>query len=722
MPTSQYEIPHFLAPVDTRLGWLLEAAQEGEAWLKTQQPTQNWEQIRNLLSSVTGSDKVEGLSNVGYNPSKKIARELVASLSNFKNYGEFTVTWDQALFDTAQALTNCDRGFEYLTETKRALRDGLQLGVGFGTAYFHQVWDPSFHSPFMGDVRLTAHPAGDVTFVQLPKDHNLQRAYMVILREELPINLARAKYGQQYPAFVNALVPDRLAPSWFQKGLQKVQRLFRSPALAAAGRLTQDQDQTSYPTVDIYHAYTLDNSINEGFLPVEMGKWGTDPNTGLHVPLTNWSYKVPALGDPINSALINPDTHEPWTTPAGPAECRLFPLRRYTIWSKTAVAYDNTSPWWHGKVPIARLRFNDWAWEALGSSLIGDQQTMQDGIVELMRLIEDSAAGRLNPARIYDENRASRTFAETFNPRRAGAVASADLQAGPVVTFPVPPEYYNVPDWITKYIHDQETRMANQAGLNDMLAIAKAQQIPGADTLEKLLEMAGPIVQDLIGQVAEPLQQLGEMRLSYYFQFYTRGRMVRQQGPDGVPVDWQFKPEMLQFGDPPIESERTPDPTQIRQRNIVSAFRYDVSQSGINEINRMTTKLLYLQILKIPDFPMDWWTVAKVLGIPNFGPTPKDTNTVMERWVAQKRILIDLAIAQQEQAAEQMAASGLQPPGGPEGAGGGQGGPPGSGGGAGDEGKSTGSGPRGGRPSSFGAPPRLESKDGGSRTTIATSR
>ena len=41
---------------------------------------------------------------------------------------------------------------------------------------------------------MRAFAPGDVTFVQLPKNHNIQQAYMVIIRDEMPLNLARYTY------------------------------------------------------------------------------------------------------------------------------------------------------------------------------------------------------------------------------------------------------------------------------------------------------------------------------------------------------------------------------------------------------------------------------------------------------------------------------------------------------------------------------------------------
>ena len=62
-----------------------------------------------------------------------------------------------------------------------------------------------------------------------------------------------------------------------------------------AGR-TRQTANGSFPTVNIYHGYIMDDSINMSPTPIQMGAYGT-----------NWSYDVPSLGDPIPTGLVGPD-------------------------------------------------------------------------------------------------------------------------------------------------------------------------------------------------------------------------------------------------------------------------------------------------------------------------------------------------------------------------------------------------------------------------------
>lgn len=712
MPTNQYIMPAYGSGVHLLHGWLMEARQEGEAWLQAQAPARNYEAAVELMRGDDRATMSSEMSNTDYPKTKRIARELVASLSNFRHAGEFDVLWDNALYDQAHLLTQLDEHWADMTFANEVHREGLQNAVVKGTNYWVEEWDKHYWGPYKGDIRLTAMPPENVTFVQLPADRDIQRAYMVILKYELPINLAKRMYADTNPGFAHALVPDQESPSWLLKGLAKVQQ-FLSPALRVAGH-TRQNAQGSFPTVNVYHGYILDNSTNEGPTSITMGPLGT-----------NWSYTVPALGDAIPVGITNPATGQSWTRPAAPSDCRLFPLRRLAIWSNTGVCYDGSSPWWHGDAPVTRVWFNDWPWEALGSSLVTDIRTMEQGLVGLMRAMEDSAAARLDPPAIFDDSLVSSSWAKAVNPRLAGVRAAAPLSQGMPIQYPVQPGQYDVPQWIPQFMEAQEARMDYLSGVKDAVALAKAQQIPAADTLEKLMEMAGPIVQDMVRAIEKPLTQLGDWRKAYYLQFYTEKRMIKTVGPDVSTEElaklspeklqmyeqiqrngaFQFRPEML------VPNGRSEHERNEFARRLTGEFRYQVTESGINELHRASTKLMFLQLLK-EGVPISWWTIAKIFKIPNFGPPPAGTNTELERWIAQQQMKIELQGDLQKEMMTIQAEMGPGQVG------------PGAAGGNSDVGEAPpipmlGEQNRG-RPQSYQRPPRIVQKDRGSRSTVTT--
>jgi hypothetical protein len=663
--TKSYTIPPYGSGNAAVAGFLREAVQEGDSWLATQKPATEWQEVIERIGARGADQDLAGQSNAEYNKSERLVRDIVSSLGTFSHVGETKPRSRQDLDTQAGVLTKLDHSWGKLEETYDAHRRVLQNAVALGTSYGWQTWDKHFHGEYQGDIRLVACAPGDVTFVQLPRDHDIQRAYITLVREELPINLAKRIYARTNRGFADALVPDRDSPGWLQKGLRKVQE-FISPALRVAGKKPGDED-TSFPTVDIFHAYILDGSINETGHPITMGAHGT-----------NWSYTVPSVGDPLPTGLLNRATGQMFTRPAEYEDCLLFPLRRYCIFSRSTeiVAYDGSSPWWHGMTPVVRFRFNDWPWEALGRSCIGMIRTLESSSNAILQGIEDSVAARLDPPALYNDQAVSPTFANNFNPRKAGVRAAADLNQGEILKFPVDAKYYDVPNWIFEVLKWEDERMEYLTGARDLTAMAQAKQIPSSDSMEKLLEMAGPLVQDMVRGVTMPLKQLGTMRIAYFLQFYTAERILSSTNADDEPEDWLYTPEVL-LGRVPGEA---PEATRSRSRKLLTEFRYSVSQSGVSEINRMTTKLFYLQLMKL-GFPIDWWTFAKIAQLPRFGMEPKGTSTILERYIAQLRMM-------QEFRGDEPGAEG-------------QGGP--------------------GRPPSGHKPPHLVQKDGGTRSTVATS-
>lgn len=642
------EIPPYGSSSDLLLPWLLEAVSEGEAWLGSQRPTVEWDKVLDSLGPEMNPVVLQGLSNTGYDKVERNYRDIVASLSNFRHDGEYAPRWNQELYERAHLLTKLDRHWYRESNAHDTHRSNLQYAAALGTGYLYEDWDKELH-----DIRLTAIAPGDVTFLQLPKNHNIQQAYAVIIKEEVPINLAR----RMYPFFANKFVADRDAPGWLMKGLRRLQRLMGgSPAMRVAGNSSRRQTG-SFPTVDIYKMYTLDNAINEKPFPVKMGTYGT-----------NWSYTVPWMGQPLETGKMNGGVKE--TRSATTEDCRLFPYRRYTIFTRQFTIYDGSSPWWHGAVPLARTRFNDLAWEALGRSLLASPMKIQEGIVALMRYIEDACAARLDPPYIYDEMKASEGFAKSFDPRKAGSRAGANLDAGKLIEFPVDWQVYDVPAVIPEWIQQQEARLDQQMGTPDLVAVAKAKQVPGEGTLEKLIEMAGPLVQDMMQQLERPLWELGTWRIAYYFQFYSKARVIQVAGPADDPTDEQefgpdddrgeptkrqtkqaepfavderhdevFDPDQLV---PPMADE-APEAKVERARRYISEFKYTITESGVHEMYRMVNRLALLQLRKA-GLPIDWWTIGKAFKLSNLGPEPEGTHNMMERWVAEQHLTRELAV------------------------------------------------------------------------------
>jgi hypothetical protein len=273
----------------------------------------------------------------------------------------------------------------------------------------------------------------------------------------------------------------------------------------------------------------------------------------------------------------------------------------------------------------------------------------------------------------------------------------------------LPVNWYEFPAFYPQVIQQNEQRLTHQMGVADASALARARQLPSGDSVEKIMESLGPLIKDMSRNMEASIRDFGEIWKSNFFQFYTAPRRMQLLGPDGLAEeDFDYDPATLIPSSDTVINMRqlgiTTDgvPYFERARWHKDHFTFSVTPYSLHELNSMTRRLFILQLTK-SGFPMDWWTMAEMFDVKNFGSLPtfedpetkelRTAQTVMERWTCQMEIMAHIQQAQQ----------------------GGQGGGKGGGG-------QPGKGP--GRPETFQQPPTLEQKkmDAGTRSTVRTSK
>ena len=115
------------------------------------------------------------------------------------------------------------------THSSRKWRRCLQWACGCGTGYMVPRWDENFHGPGLGDVSIDIFGTRDILPIQLPRDHDLQKAYAVLIRKR---NAARSgENARTWPEFADQIVADRDAPCRLPKSRLKDRALLRSAIL-----------------------------------------------------------------------------------------------------------------------------------------------------------------------------------------------------------------------------------------------------------------------------------------------------------------------------------------------------------------------------------------------------------------------------------------------------------------------------------------------------------
>lgn len=678
MAMSDYRAPRMDAPNDHKLGWLKEQLSGARTFVQNQLSYPDIDKVMDILFSSNPEKQSSKLSNVRVNLIKRALREIVASQANIRP--SWSYTSDNEDYDrTGDQLNRSLRAWWLNTFADRKVREALQFANVLGTGYVSPRWKPDFWVRGRGDIALDVYGPDEVLPFMMGRDNDLQGAYAVTICVSVPLAQAHA----MYPLAQNVIRPSRAQAGWVRRGLEKVRR-FAAPALNVSP-IHDSAQQDNFPEVDLYYTYVLDLTYNQTGTVVPMGE-----------PGSSWYYEVPSVGDSIPTTMFT-GTGERLFRKATWKDCQLYPTRRLIVWTDDAVLDDGPSPYWHGKVPAVRFTMDDWPWSSLGFSMVHDVASLQNGINELFRAVNDAAKVRLRPGVLYDENSLSKTLMDAIDTRQEGQAVGTNLSMGDVIKTILPPAFYEVPPWLTNHIGSMQELLKYQLALPDILAMAKGKQIPGSDSLEKILEQAGPIPADMARGTEASLRELGEMWKALAFQFYDSARRLQMFGDDDKSVEeFRFDPNLMVPSHMPGEpQERASAYTRIQRAMWFSdQFVFHVTPGQLHQITTMTRRLMNFQLWR-SGFPMDPWTMAESFDIANFGRPPEGANTVMERWEAWNKMKAELAQELQGAPNElQQLLGAIQ----------------------------KGAGKRGGRPPSGQAAPQLKTKDGGTRTTVTESR
>jgi hypothetical protein len=669
---SSYVCP----PDDTseayRLGWVAEATSEGLAYLNTQPGFSQLDRAIDIISGqlneqLPGNSAAGGaMSKIRANIVKRALNEQISVLTDLRDFWMFETSDKTRWEHQTTILNNLTNDWYHNTFVDLSIKEALQYAAALGKGYLSPFWKSNARRRGVGDIALQSYGARDVLPIQLPSNHNLQEAYAVIIKDELPITVA----WRQWPHLQHRITADRDLPTTATDRGQSI--------WAKTGRTLMDfiglpknreDEETPFPTVDVNYIYIDDFSINTSGFTKPMGQ-----------PGTSFYYEVPSLGSDVPAGRTT--TGQTTYRKAERSDCQLYPNRRLIICTKTCIIYDGPSYWWHGQVPLISFSMDEWVWNFLGFSLVLEVASISDSFNEHLRNIDDSASVRLDPPMLWDKNAISATDAQRFSTRRRGMKMRYDnFKNENPIKFPVPPQMYDVPPWIiSEYVPFLKNLIGDMLGVPDLKSLAKAKQVPGGDAIEKLMEMAGPIVRGMSRSMERSLRGLGQQVGPMFFQFYDTQRRIWVMGQDGITEqDFDFDPGSII----PANEQGFVQTRMERARTHMHNFNFRITPGSLHQLNQTSRKLLYLQLMR-SGYPIDPETVSTALDIPNWGHL--QGNTVLEKWGQWKDLEATIA--------DQMAQAA-------QGAGQGKG---------------------GGRKPSGQNLPQVKSKDGGSRTTVSESR
>jgi len=262
-----------------------------------------------------------------------------------------------------------------------------------------------------------------------------------------------------------------------------------------------------------------------------------------------------------------------------------------------------------------------------------------------------------------------------------------------------------LPPWFMKYAEVLMGKFDQMSGTANLQRLMDLGQLPSGDTIEKYHNALTPKLK-MQGRAMEAhLREIAEMIKCNIFQYYSLSKRVMILGEVGKTLsDFDYDPETLvpsmKAGDegyvPELDAELSRDE---RAKFFHKLFTFYVDPHSILAMHAQEDKMLYLQLSR--QGYIDYWTLLEKLEIPNVG-TPPPIPLPQRNWTPTKdpqtgvimppvmEIRLPVTITEKLQAQSQLGLGMAASP--------------------------------AGRPASGGAPPQIESKDGGTRQTVTESK
>ena len=688
-----WKVPNFEAPDSVKIGWVEETIREGEGYLAGQACYRNLDKNLRVFDAIW-KDKARSFlvtNKLKYNIRKFC--ETLAEVREIAGFGSDVPAYKKM----AEMLTKVSKCIYLESDFPYQILKVLQYATVMGIGYlWPKVVATEYHfGP--REMKFDALGLLDVVPVQIPsRSNDVQDAYAVTIYDYMPIAEACATF----PLFQGQL--QTVGRNNYKTFIQAQRQDFA--AMYRYGRVGDQARSFGNLYTEIRYTFIRDIRINTSGQEMQFG----DPGT-------SWFYKVPTLGQPIFGGIRN---GQPYMRPARGADCRMYPNLRLIVTSNglNKVMYDGTSYDWDSKIPVIQYTVDDWAWEALGRSLVGDVASIESTIRKHKRLMDQALAAGLNPPLGYKaEENAGRSI-ETWD------MFAPDVRLGvfggeePKKTLQsLLPDDVRVGAENREFVKDLEQSEEAQLGLSDVGNLANIKMNIANDTADKMLESIGPIAKGIAMRIEKANKRIGERMKVLIPQYMSADRLVEYVGPDGMAK------EMFDYNPDDMVPSHLPDelgpggtsPTTAsmydrltRAKFFVKKLRLISVPNTLLKITAMQRQLLMLQ-LKRGGAPLPWSFVMATLDISNWGES--DGGTLKEKFFNEEVDLQVMSIVAKAKALVKLKEMGIDPSilegGGDQG---GKAGPGGKGGGGGQH--------AGGRPSSGQKSPRLAQKGGAGGT------
>jgi hypothetical protein len=615
------EIPDLTTPEST-LGFIKEAVMESEAFLKIQP---GYDKIGETMRAVFGEQhkyRSSRLSDTELNHLGKIASDLAALLTDIKPFWEYKTR--NKSFERQSGILGKLSSHWYLERfIDLRMMEVIKYWEVSGTGWPHFVWDP-----MLGDLTIYAEDSRDVLPIRPPSGYiSIQDAIGVAIRKEHTVNHLRSLYPQSLWPLIK---PDRdgtlkgaeSGQTRFDKLLQSfgvpsdspfLRRLWGGPA----------RQTPRIPMVDLYTVYLKDESRNTSSHPRFMGNFDKEGRAQ-----DNYSYIVPPGG-------------------------KLYPRRRRIVATSRGILSDGPNHYWHGLFPIPKMTLDPWPWSWFGKAPLWDLLKPQSSLNRALRVVDDHMEKIARPGMKFDKNSVSKAAAERYDTRRAGFKFQHNPMIGKGIEIEFPPPLPGEVPWWIGLLKDE---MYDLAGVRDLSQLMRLNQVPAADTIEKITASMTASVRGRSRAMEAFMREFGTMAAYNFAQFRTMTERYAILGEDGVTKeDWDFDPGSLipdyvhsdDFEPNGIVRHdalvRGPLPRLDRAREVMRHLSFDVAPGSLLAASQIESKMMYLQLARAG--LIDHWTLLEKLEVPNVGLPPSGADTITERLQAEQQMGLGMAIS-----------------------------------------------------------------------------
>ncbi len=618
------------------LRWANAALEEGLSYLEHQdgyhliQPTLDRITSKTQLAILQDLEKPTGMATTTSNRFGKIAKELVAGMTDIKPFWVIK-TYNPRFQHQAEIFSKLSEWWYTSTNADQVgLANCLRYAVCAGSSFIHLQYDP-----VRDEIIASAEDPRDVIPIRPSDNISIQSAYGVIVRRERSVNYVK----DLFPNKADLITADRgsfdsgpLENTKYGRYLAEINSRTQSPIKDALFAKRPKTTIGHQPAVTLYTMYVRDDAKNDTSDPVEMGQWEDDPAWQKPEGIMGFFAKAPRRRCNNWSYLVQPGKP-------------LYPRGRMVIFISNVVLYDGPNIYWHGEFPLIKLTLDPWPTTWLGLAPMWDLISLQDSLDWNLRVVDDHNAQVAQPPVIGDPLSVGPNGLASINTRKAG-LQFMQNPMGKGLQFPgVPPLDNSIGDHIAWVAQE----MDDLSGILDLKNLSGLNQLPSSETIEKMIESKSFLLQGRSRIIEAFMREFARMLLSNFAQFYTLKKRFTIGGPNFVtPEDFDFDPDSLipafthsedfdEVGNlKEFALERGPMPREDRAKELLRQLSYYIAPGSLLAASGITRKLLYLQLFR--EGALDIWTLAEQLDISGFGEPPAGANTIIERLMAQQQM------------------------------------------------------------------------------------